>query len=282
MRVLFGAAPLVALSLACSAAAVAEELAPVSPHGPAAAAGTPAPVASHGAHWSYGAVDGPDRWADLSPSYALCRQGRQQSPIDLGEPGEAGLAGLDLRYRPAALRVVNNGHTIQVNFPPGSHLKTGLREYELLQLHFHAPSEHTLNGRAFPLEVHLVHKDVQGRLGVLGILVEEGEANLALGEIWRRMPEPADGEHALNDVVINARDLLPDDLSYFRYMGSLTTPPCSEGVNWYVLRQPIQASAEQVRQFVAAVGQNARPVQKAHERLVVESGLTRPTGDSLN
>ena len=154
MRVLFGAAPLVALSLACSAAAVAEELAPVSPHSPAAAAGTPAPVASHGAHWSYGAADGPDRWADLSPSYALCRQGRQQSPIDLGEPGEAGLAGLDLRYRPAALRVVNNGHTIQDEFPPGSHLKTGLREYELLQLHFHAPSEHTLNGRAFPLEVH--------------------------------------------------------------------------------------------------------------------------------
>ena len=252
-----------------------------SGHGAQAPAQAPSRTtqgAGHGGpHWDY---RNPQRWGDLADEYRLCRDGRQQSPIDLGAPTDAGLAGLRVAYEPTQLRIVNNGHTIQVNYVPGSRLHTGLHVYELLQFHFHSPSEHTVAQRSYPLEIHFVHKNEQGELGVLGVLVQEGAQNLALEEIWLHLPQQADGEHFLAEVVINARDLLPKDQAYYRYMGSLTTPPCSEGVHWHVLAEPIEASADQIRRFADVFATNARPLQP-DERPPADRPRGERSGDPL-
>ena len=262
-----------ALALAAGLSVAGVVAAEPKPNGQApAAAGQQAHAApGHGAHWGYSGAAGPQRWGELAADYQLCRDGRQQSPIDVAQPNEAGLSGLDFRYRPTPLRIVNNGHTVQVNYAGGSIMRTGLHEYELLQFHVHSPSEHTIGGEAAPMEIHLVHRDDRGELGVVGVMVVEGQESLALSEIWRHLPPRADGEHAIEGVVINARDLLPWDTGYFAYMGSLTTPPCSEGVHWHLMSQPIEASAQQIRRFVELLGPNARPVQPRNGRFLIQS-----------
>ena len=145
----------------------------------------------------------------------------------------------------------------------------GGKRYELLQFHFHTPSEHSVAGRQFAMEVHFVHKSADGELAVVGALIEVGDENMALHEAWAIMPRKAGKPRHEERVLINARDLLPRDTGYYRYMGSLTTPPCSEGVNWYLLTQPIAASMEQVKAFAAAVDANNRPTQPVNNRLVL-------------
>ncbi len=226
----------------------------------------------HSGHWGY-AENGPAAWGDLSPKFQTCKTGHQQSPIDIQRPSESGLAQLTFDYTPAPLHILNNGHTIQVNIQPGSQVQSDMHEFWLAQFHFHSPSEHTVNGKAYPMEIHFVHKNVDGELGVVGVLVEEGLHNSVLSDIWDHWPEEAGKKVGVADTEINPGDLLPKNRGYYRYMGSLTTPPCSEGVHWYVLNEPIQASASQIGAFLALIHENARPVQAQHGRFLIRSDV---------
>lgn len=227
-------------------------------------------------HWSYSGETGPAHWGKLSNEFVTCSAGVNQSPIDLREEravGAQGLPELDIRYRDVPLKIINNGHTIQVNYPLGSYIKIGGKRYELLQYHFHTPSEHQKEGFNYPMEVHLVHKNGDGHLAVIGILFEEGEKNLQIDTLLSNLPKEVGKQELKEDVVLNPVNFLPANTEFFKYSGSLTTPPCSEGVYWMVFKQPIQASAAQIIQLNEVLGENARPVQNIHSRSVLKSWL---------
>lgn len=251
-----------------------------SGHKPARRAATsanahaPASNASHGGHggagWSYAGTGGPTHWGDLKPEYKACKAGSMQSPVDFQDSLEAGLPDIEFSYGIAPLTILNNGHTVQVNLPKGNTIAIGGKTYELLQFHFHTPSEHVVTGRPYPLEMHLVHKSADGRLAVVGVFMETGKHNLALAEIWGHLPKNASAARTVSSVAINPRDLLPKYRRYYRYMGSLTTPPCSEGVNWHVMSRTVQASPAQIKAISDIMGSNARPAQPFHNRLVMK------------
>jgi carbonic anhydrase len=233
-------------------------------HGANAAAG-------HAPHWSYEGQSGPAHWGTLQPDFKVCELGLEQTPIDLtgairsDSPGK-----VEVDYRPLPLRVLNNGHTIQVNAEAGSACIIDGVRYELVQFHFHHPSEHLLSGKPFDLEAHFVHRSASGALAVLGTFVKPGEANAALQPIWEVMPQQEAPEKNFGGA-IDAAALLPAERTYFRYMGSLTTPPCSEGLTWTVFRDPIEASPEQIRRFAGLFPNNARPVQGRNRRYLIET-----------
>jgi carbonic anhydrase len=229
-----------------------------------------APAGSAAPHWTYEGEAGAAHWGDLTPAFKVCQLGLEQSPIDLATAVTAETGGLDIAYQPMKLRIVNNGHTIQVNAAPGSSCAIGGTSYELQQFHFHHPSEHLLSGKPFDLECHLVHRSPAGDFAVLGVFIKAGENNAALEPIWRAMPRQAGREQDAG-LMIDARTLLPGDHSLFRYVGSLTTPPCTQGIVWTLLRQPIEASPEQIRQFAALYAANARPTQGRNRRFVLQS-----------
>ncbi len=227
--------------------------------------------ATHAAHWGYEGQEGPAHWAELNPDWALCGQGRNQSPIDLAGFIEAELPPLGLDYQPGATAILNNGHTVQVDYRPGSTLTVDGHRFTLKQFHFHAPSENTIEGRSFPLEAHLVHADADGNLAVVAVLFEEGPANPVLTRAWQAMPEHAGDRHALPADTVNAAGLLPPDRDYYRFNGSLTTPPCSEGVWWLVMKQPMTASAAQIERFRHVMHHpNNRPLQPVNARPVLK------------
>ena len=247
-------------------------------HEAAGQAGHAEAPAGHTAHWSYEAGSGPSEWAGLNPDYALCGSGAEQSPIDLSGAVATELKPLAREYQSASVRiirhehvvdVVDNGHTIQVNYDDGSVLRIGDKTFELAQYHFHAPSEHTVDGRHSPMEMHLVHQSASGELAVVGVLIDEGEHNAAFDPIWAQLPDEPGEELHLENVNVNVDDMLPEDHRTYRYMGSLTTPPCSEGVNWFVAVEPIQLSADQIGAFTAIINNNNRPVQPLGERALV-------------
>jgi carbonic anhydrase len=226
--------------------------------------------ATSGGHgWGYEGRNGPDSWGGLSKDYYLCKQGDTQSPIDLARFEGIPAAEIEFDYRLSPLQIVNNGHTIQVNYAPGSGIAVNGERYELLQFHFHTPSEHAVQGDRSAMEMLLVHKSAEGKLAVIGILMNLGDENIALNEVWSQIPRNPGREQTVDRVLINARDFLPRDTRYYRYMGSLTTPPCSEGVNWYVLASPVTASMQQVEQFSRVIGENARPLQAVKNRLIL-------------
>ncbi|MBI5908895.1 MAG: carbonic anhydrase family protein [Betaproteobacteria bacterium] len=222
--------------------------------------------AGHGVHWTYDGKQGPGAWGALAADYATCTSGRDQSPIDIKDAKSAQLPLIGTDYPQSGLRILNNGHTIQVNYGAGGGAALGGKRYDLVQFHFHTPSEHHINGRSFPMEVHLVHKDASGKLAVIGVMLQEGKSNSFLSRFWQRMPAEAGLEKAVSEVMLDIAGLLPKDKSYYHYQGSLTTPPCSEGVSWYLLKTPIEVSKEQVRQFAALFQHNARPVQPLNGR----------------
>jgi len=225
----------------------------------------------HGAHWEYTGEAGPDKWGDLAEEYATCKTGKAQSPIDLKDAIEADLPKLSFNYKAVPLKVLNNGHTIQVDQKGAGSAKIDGKDYDLLQFHFHDPSEHTAAGKAYPMEVHLVHKNAEGRLAVVGVFIKEGKENAALKAAWDNMPDKGGVEKAVDGATINSTDLLPKSKGDFqRYHGSLTTPPCSEGVLWTVLKDPIEMSAAQVQKFKATVHENARPVQPLNDRFLLK------------
>jgi carbonic anhydrase len=222
-------------------------------------------------HWGYEGEIGPEAWGRIDPAFRVCSVGKEQSPIDLAGAVRSAMPPPILEWRPMPLSIVNNGHTVQVNVPPGNAMRLLGERYDLVQFHFHHPSEHAIGGKRFDLECHFVHRSVAGRLAVLGVMVEPGPANQALQPVFEAMPKEAGPELKLQ-TMIDVRPVVPGGGGIFRYPGSLTTPPCSEGVSWNVYRQPIQASAEQIRKFAQIFPLDARPVQSLGPRFVLETG----------
>jgi carbonic anhydrase len=222
------------------------------------------------AHWSYAGPDGPEHWGMLSSDYAVCASGRMQSPIDIADPFAATPPTLVFDYKPSPLAILNNGHTVQVNYASGSTLTVEGEVYELLQFHFHAPSEHAIRGARAPMEVHFVHKNAAGALAVVGVMMQAGGASDPLAPVFANMPAAAGPEAAIDGATVDAATMLPPDAgAYFHYKGSLTTPPCSEGVHWFVLANAIQVSADQIGTFEPISAPNARPLQELNNRLLV-------------
>jgi carbonic anhydrase len=226
--------------------------------------------AAEGVHWSYEGAGGPAKWGDLDAANKACSLGAQQSPIDIATTIKSQLPALKISWGKTADTVVNNGHTIQLNFAEGSTLKLGDTTYKLLQVHFHRPSEHLVGGKNFPMEAHFVHRADSGALAVVGVLLAEGKPNAAFAKIIATMPAK-EGPAEKADAGINPNALLPQKLGYYRYPGSLTTPPCSEVVEWLVLTTPMPVAASDVAAFAKLYPMNARPAQKDNRRYVLQS-----------
>ena len=221
-------------------------------------------------HWGYEGEAGPQNWGKLDAKFAACASGKNQSPIDLKGFVEADLKPLKLDYKAGVADILNNGHTVQVNYAAGSSLAVDGLAFELKQFHFHSPSENKISGKQFPLEGHLVHADKDGNLAVVAVMFQEGGANTLLAKLWEKMPNKA-GEKGALPAGLNVSQLLPRERDYYRFNGSLTTPPCSEGVRWFVIKKQATASKAQIAQFAKAVGVvNNRPIQATNARSVLQ------------
>lgn len=221
-----------------------------------------------GAKWSYSGSTAPQRWGDLSPEYAACKTGKEQTPIDITHAEPADLAPIAFDYKPSPLTIVDNGHTIQVNYAPGSGITVGGTRYELVQFHFHKPGEEKIHGKAFAMDIHLVHRAANGALAVVGVLLAKGQANPLIKTLWAHLPKTRNKETVAPTVTIDAAQLLPGERGYYTFAGSLTTPPCSEHVTWFLLRHPVEVSGSQVAAFGKRYPMNARPVQPVHDRII--------------
>ena len=234
-------------------------------------------------HWGYSGEAAPQNWSKLDPKFAMCATGKHQSPIDLASFTKGDSKPVKLDYKKGATEILNhghvvqinseilnNGHTVQINYQPGSTLTADGRTFELKQFHFHSPSENTFNGKHFPLEGHLVHADKDGNLAVVAVMFTEGAANPFIASLWKQMPNKAGDKNTLVSPV-SVLEMLPAERSYYRFEGSLTTPPCSEGVRWLVVKKPVTASKAQIDAFTKAVGfANNRPVQPLNDRKVLQ------------
>ncbi|MFO0794744.1 MAG: carbonic anhydrase family protein [Candidatus Brocadiaceae bacterium] len=222
--------------------------------------------------WSYEGECGPEHWGELIHEYCNCKVGDIQSPIGISVAEKAHLESINFHYYPTPLKILNNGHTIQINYGCGSSISVGNKKYELMQFHFHTPSEHKIHGKSYAMEAHLVHKGAHGELAVIAILIEEGKESAFIKTLWSNFPKEVGKEHVVSDVRICASQLLPKNTSaYYTYTGSLTTPPCSEGVNWFILKEPIEVSKVGVNKFTSLFKHDARPIQPVHGRVVKES-----------
>lgn len=227
-------------------------------------------IAADETHWGYSGQQGPEHWGQLSSEFATCSTGKNQSPIDLAGMIEGDLAELVLNYTAGGGEVVNNGHTVEVTYAAGSSVIVGNRSFDLAQFHFHSPSENTIEGDSYPMEAHFVHADKDGNLAVLAVMFKAGKHNTELEKAWARMPHQAGSKLALATAV-DANHFFPRDRAYYRFNGSLTTPPCSEGVNWFVMKQFATASTEQIEKFVNVIHQqNNRPLQPINARVIVQ------------
>lgn len=226
------------------------------------AAGKEAP-----SHWSYTGKTSPAHWAELDQVNSACKLSREQSPINIDAKhiSHAALAALDFGYAAGAAEVVNNGHTVQVNLPAGGMLRVGDESSKLLQFHFHTPSEESINGKRYPMVAHFVHKAEDGTLSVVAVLFKEGKENATLAPVFAALP--AQGHPGALDSFDPAA-VLPADHAYYKFNGSLTTPPCSDGVHWQVLKTPVELSKQQIAAFRKLYPMNARPVQPLNGRLV--------------
>ena len=233
-------------------------------------------------HWSYEGADGPAKWETLSSKWTICGQGHSQSPIDIEKTVKADLPKLRAEFKPENVAIVhhehmadviNTGHSIQVNYTGGDSLKIGDEQFKLIQYHFHSPSEHTVAGKHYALEMHLVHKSADGKLAVAGVFIEEGRHNAAFDPILSNLPKSKSEEHHMEQMKVDVDDLLPTKSTTYRYDGSLTTPPCSEGVKWIILTTPIQLSADQIGTFRSVIDGNSRPVQQLYGRSVATDDI---------
>lgn len=216
-------------------------------------------------HWSYEGEHGPDHWGEFGKA---CAEGKRQSPVDITGAEAVSLPEIAIKYKPSKLNILNNGHTIQVDYEAGSTIDLGTSEYNLAQFHFHDPSEHKVGGKSYAMELHLVHKNDKGDLAVIGVMIEQGKENDAFKQIWDNMPKKADERKEVTGASIDASRLLPESLAYYTYPGSLTTPPCTESVTWLVLKEPIQMSAAQIEAFKKLINGNNRPVQPLNDRKI--------------
>lgn len=221
-------------------------------------------------HWAYNGEAGPKAWGGLKPEFAKCANGTRQSPIDIKGGIAVDLEPVQFDYKASPFRVIDNGHTVQVNIDGGNAIVVGGRRYELAQFHFHRPAEERIDGRSFEMSLHLVHKDPEGRLAVVGLLLDRGGPQPVVQTVWNNLPLEK-GDEVSTRAVLDLNHLLPPDRGYYTYMGSLTTPPCSEGVLWMVMRQPVPVSPEQIDIFARLYPMNARPVQQAAGRMIKQS-----------
>lgn len=221
------------------------------------------------AEFSYSGDTGPSHWGSLSPDYAACSDGTEQSPIDLTAGTQGKPPALEVNYGSSPLRLENNGHSVEATVPEGSSVTLDGNEYPLGQFHYHAPSEHTLDRESMPLELHFVNQTEDGA-AVLGVLVREGKANPAYDALIKALPA-TEGETAEVEAT-DLSSLLPDDpggAERWSYDGSLTTPPCTEGVAWAVFAEPIEMSTEQIAAFTDIYDHTNRPVQPLGDRELV-------------
>ncbi len=232
--------------------------------------------------WHYDGAGGPANWARLSPTFTACGTGRRQSPIDIVNPTRGTTPPLKASFPPAELRIahhahvadgINNGHTIQVNYGGADTLSLGGSAYPLVQYHFHSPSEHTVDGKHFPMEMHLVHKATDGKLAVIAVFIAEGAHNKAFDPVWANLPSQKGVETHFPSVKVDVDALLPVARTSYRYDGSLTTPPCSEGVSWILMTTPIQLSTAQVGAFTRLIDKNNRPVQQLNGRTILTDAV---------
>jgi len=223
-------------------------------------------------HWGYMGETGPSHWSEVKKNFGMCSKGKVQSPINIIASKDVELKPLVLNYKSNAKGIINNGHTVQVNIKDGSVLKLDGLDYKLKQFHFHVPSENNINGNAFPLEAHFVHATDDGKLAVIGVMFAEGKKNKMLKKIWRKLSKLEVGhEEKFNLKSKHIKELMPKNKDYYKFMGSLTTPPCSENVKWYVYKNHLTVSKKQINKFFKVFGfPNNRPIQDTNKRVIEE------------
>lgn len=231
----------------------------------------PAIAPASGPDWSYSGENGPANWGKLRPAYARCANGKRQSPIDIVATQKQALPAIRFDYHPASLHIVNDGHTVRVRFANGSRIVLGKESYLLQQMHFHIPGGDKIGGQEFEMGMHLVHKSSAGHLMVVVVLFRTGAPNPALAALLPTMPAHQSGEQSIPAVMADAMQFLPAARGYVAYDGSLTAPPCTEGISWLVLKQPLELSADQLAQLSSFFPRNARPVQPLNGRVLKES-----------
>ncbi|WP_082235263.1 carbonic anhydrase [Halobacillus massiliensis] len=228
-----------------------------------------------GAAWSYDGETGPKNWGELDPEYAACAEGEEQSPINisLSDTNESEeMEDISLNYQPSNFSLANNGHAVQANAKGAVNtMVLGEKEYQLKQFHFHAPSEHLISDQTYDMELHFVHESEDGNSAVIGIMIEEGKENEALSEFWDELPAEETEQNVELEEPIDVEGLIPEDQTTLHYEGSLTTPPCTEEINWALFKEPVQASKEQIEEFKQIHNDTDRPVQPVNEREVIEN-----------
>jgi len=222
---------------------------------------------AHEVHWGYEGDKGPEHWGDNFP---ICGKGKKQSPLNIVGPFEKSKDTLSVDYKEGPLKILNNGHTIQVNVEPGSTLTIGKESFDLLQFHFHRPSEEQVDGKNAAMVAHFVHKSKDGKLAVIGVMLNEGKESAAIKTLWAHLPPKEMEEYLPSKVMFNPASMLPKELAFYNYEGSLTTPPCTEGVQFYILKTPAELSKQQVAKFPFKL--NARPVQSLNGRKISTGG----------
>ena len=223
-------------------------------------------------HWGYAGKDGPQSWGKLDSTYSACSMGHAQSPINITTTKKMDLPSLEFDYNVSPLNIIDNGHSIQVNYAVGSTLKVGDKSYVLKQFHFHHPSEEHVNGRGYDMVAHLVHADASGHVAVVAVLMHKGATdNAFIGTVWKNIPKEKEKAVDIAGVSVNVKDLLPADHGYYTFAGSLTTPPCSEGVTWFVLKTPVEISPAQLSEFAKLYPRDARPIQPSNHREILET-----------
>jgi len=242
------------------------------------------PATARPVHWNYSEEEGPTHWAELSPVYALCGTGKSQSPIDLLPDASKGNSDWEIEYSMTNLQIghnenvkelINNGHTIQVTTQEGSSIVYAGKRYHLRQFHFHTPSEHTISGKHSPMEIHFVHQSDDDSLAVIGVLVNEGSHNSNFDQLIKYLPNAPGEKKTYDSVKINIRIHIPKELQAYHYIGSLTTPPCTENVQWIVLKNPITMDKEQIGAFSSRIKNSNRPTQPLNGRKVTMDDIHR-------
>jgi carbonic anhydrase len=221
--------------------------------------------------WDYGDSHGPSHWGDLKPEYTPCKTGHHQSPIDIRNPRKADLPPIQFHYNPSPLHIIDNGHTVMINYGAGSFMSVGGMRYALKQFHFHRPSEEKINGKTYDMSVHLVHAGEDGKLAVVAVLLQRGPENRLVRELWNDLPKEKEKEETFDNLQIDVNALLPADHAYYFFTGSLTTPPCTEEVTWFVLKNPVTVSTDEIERFSKLYRNDARPTQPLYDRILLES-----------
>jgi len=223
--------------------------------------------------WSYEGDKGPTHWGALDPDYAVCNGGKVQSPINIVATRKADLPALRFAYKPGPLTIINNGYTaVRVDYPPGNGnvLIVGGKQYELTQFHFHHPSEERIHGKTYDMVLHLMHQSSDGKVVGVAVMLKEGRANPAIDQLWKYMPQSPGKGHLIANVTIDPQKLVPAETGYYTYEGSQTAPPCTGGVTWYVMKAPMEISADEIAAFAKLYPHDVRPIQPLNGRVVEE------------